>query len=61
MRLAAYCRVSTDKEEQQRSLEAQKLFFTDFAERNCHTLVKLYADATPIIGLKQNPPKRASL
>ena len=44
MRLAAYCRVSTDKEEQQRSLEAQKLFFTDFAERNCHTLVKLYAD-----------------
>lgn len=44
MRLAAYCRVSTDKEEQQRSLEAQKLFFADFAERNCHTLVKLYAD-----------------
>lgn len=44
MRLAAYCRVSTDKEEQLQSLEAQKKFFSDFAAKNSHVLVKLYAD-----------------
>ena len=44
MRLAAYCRVSTDKEEQLQSLETQKKFFNDFAKKNSHTLVKLYAD-----------------
>ena len=44
MRLAAYCRVSTDKEEQLHSMETQKQFFSDFAEQNGHTLVKLYAD-----------------
>lgn len=44
MRLAAYCRVSTDKEEQLHSLESQKSFFGEFAEKNCHELVKLYAD-----------------
>lgn len=44
MRLAAYCRVSTDKEEQLHSLEMQKQFFSDFAGQNGHTLVELYAD-----------------
>lgn len=61
MNIAAYCRVSTDKEDQLNSLDAQKRFFTEFTEKNGHTLVRLYADATAIIGLKQNPPKRASL
>lgn len=55
MNIAAYCRVSTDKEDQLNSLDAQKRFFTEFTEKNGHTLVRLYADATVIIGLKQNP------
>ena len=61
MRIAAYCRVSTDKEEQLDSLENQKEFFSEYAEKHGHTLIRLYADATDIIGLKQNPTKRASL
>lgn len=44
MKIAAYCRVSTDKDEQLDSLENQKTFFTEFAERNGHKLVRLYAD-----------------
>lgn len=55
MRIAAYCRVSTEKEDQLNSLEMQKKFFTDYAEKTGDTLVKLYSDATVIIGLKQNP------
>lgn len=44
MRIAAYCRVSTEKDEQLDSLENQKVFFTEYAERNGHKLVRLYAD-----------------
>ena len=44
MKLAAYCRVSTDKEEQLDSLKHQKEFFTEYARRNGHELVRLYAD-----------------
>ena len=44
MKLAAYCRVSTDKEEQLDSLNHQKEFFSEYARRNGHTLVRLYAD-----------------
>lgn len=44
MKIAAYCRVSTDKKEQQESLQHQKEFFTEFAQRNGHELVRLYAD-----------------
>ncbi len=44
MRLVAYCRVSTDKEEQLESLANQQVFFEKFAERNNHTLVKIYSD-----------------
>ena len=44
MRIAAYCRVSTDKREQQESLLHQKEFFTEYARRNGHELVRLYAD-----------------
>lgn len=52
MNIAAYCRVSTDKEDQLNSLDAQKRFFTEFTEKNGHTLVRLYADEAVIIGLK---------
>lgn len=44
MRLGVYCRVSTDKLDQLNSLETQKTFFEEFAEKNNHTLVKIYAD-----------------
>lgn len=44
MRIAAYCRVSTEKEDQLNSLEAQKNFFTEYAMRSKDTLVNLYAD-----------------
>ena len=44
MKIAAYCRVSTDKQEQQESLRHQREFFAEFAKRNCHELVGLYAD-----------------
>lgn len=44
MRIAAYCRVSTDKADQLNSLEAQKQFFTEYVKRTGNTLVRLYAD-----------------
>lgn len=44
MNIAAYCRVSTDKEDQLNSLEAQKQFFLDYTNRTGDRLVKLYAD-----------------
>lgn len=44
MKIAAYCRVSTDKEEQKESLRHQKEFFGEYARRNGHELVRLYAD-----------------
>lgn len=43
-RVAAYCRVSTEKEEQLLSLETQKAVFTDYAKSQNYELVKLYAD-----------------
>ena len=44
MRIAAYCRVSTDKDEQIDSLIHQKEFFVEYAKRNGHKLFRLYAD-----------------
>lgn len=44
MNIAAYCRVSTDKEDQLNSLETQKQFFIEYAKRTGDTLVKVYAD-----------------
>ena len=44
MRIAAYCRVSTDREEQLDSLLHQKEFFIRYAQQNGHELFHLYAD-----------------
>lgn len=44
IKIAAYCRVSTDKEDQLNSLRVQKAFFVEYAEKNGHELVRLYAD-----------------
>lgn len=44
MNIAAYCRVSTEKEDQLNSLEMQKQFFLEYTQRTGDTLVRLYAD-----------------
>ena len=44
LRVAAYCRVSTEKEQQLDSLEKQKEFFSEFAKQNNYQLVYIYAD-----------------
>lgn len=45
LNLAAYCRVSTDDEDQKNSLESQKLYFTNYInDKNDWKLVKVYAD-----------------
>lgn len=44
MNIAAYCRVSTEKEDQLNSLEVQKEFFSEYTKRTGDTLVRLYAD-----------------
>ena len=46
LRVAAYCRVSTESEEQKNSFESQKRFFRETAEREpSYLLTKIYADA----------------
>ena len=42
--VVAYCRVSTEKEDQLNSFEAQKAFFSEYAKRNDLNLIKIYAD-----------------
>lgn len=44
MKVAAYCRVSTEKAEQLDSLIHQKEFFQEYAKKNGHELFRLYAD-----------------
>jgi len=44
MRIAAYCRVSTDHTDQLNSLETQKEFFELYARQNRHKLFRVYAD-----------------
>ena len=52
-RVAAYCRVSTDSEEQLTSYVNQKKFYTDMIARNTEwQFAGLYADDTAILGLK---------
>ena len=44
MKTVAYCRVSTNKEDQLNSLETQRNFFEDYSKKNNYNLVKIYAD-----------------
>ena len=56
LRVAAYCRVSTDSEEQINSYNAQKEYYTKLIADNPNwTMAGLFADAADIIGLNQNP------
>lgn len=55
-RVCAYCRVSTDDANQTSSYELQKNHYEDMIKEHAGwILVGIYADATVIIGLKQNP------
>jgi len=44
MNIVGYCRVSTDTSDQLNSLEMQKQFFEEYAQKNGHHLVRIYAD-----------------
>lgn len=56
LRVAAYCRVSTDSDEQATSYDAQIEHYTEYISKNPEwVLAGIFADATVIIGLKQNP------
>lgn len=44
MRVVAYCRVSTNKNEQLDSLDSQQKFFNEYSKRNNYNLVNIYAD-----------------
>ena len=62
LRVTYYARVSTDKDEQLHSLSAQVQYYSQYIQ-SCPnwSFLEGYIDATDIIGLKQNPTKRASL
>ena len=44
MKIAAYCRVSTDHTDQLNSLETQRQFFQTYAAQHGHKLYRVYAD-----------------
>ena len=56
-----YTRVSTSMQVDGYSLDAQRDKLRKYAEYEDMIVAGEYSDATAIIGLKQNPPKRASL
>lgn len=52
LRAAAYCRVSTDSEEQLSSYKNQMTYYTDLIMKNPEwTMAGIFADAPVIIGL----------
>lgn len=60
---ALYERLSKDDEVQgeSNSIVNQKRMLTQYAEQHGYVNIEHYTDAPDIIGLKQNPTKRASL
>ena len=55
IKAAAYCRVSTDSDDQENSFLAQVKYYSDYiGSREDMILVDIYADEAVIIGLK--PP-----
>ena len=57
LRVAPYCRVSTDSEEQLNSYNAQIAYYTEkIAATPEWTMVRLYADGPVKIGLNQKHP-----
>ena len=53
IRLAAYCRVSSDSSDQLHSFAAQIKYYSEYCKRHPeYKFVDIYADAAVIIGLK---------
>lgn len=53
IRVASYCRVSTDQEDQANSFVSQQLYFRQYVQRQPDwELYEIYADDTAILGLK---------
>lgn len=62
LRVAAYCRVSTDSEEQLTSYNTQMKVYTEMiSAKKEWTFAGMYADATCIIGTNQSPSERAAI
>lgn len=56
LRVAAYTRVSSDSDDQLNSFAAQNRYYAELISSKAEwRMVDIYADATVIIGLKQNP------
>ena len=56
LRVAAYTRVSSDSDDQLNSFAAQNRYYAELISDKAEwRMVDIYADATDIIGLKQNP------
>ena len=60
---ALYCRLSKEDKQsgESMSISTQKEMLMDYARQNGFRNCRYYVDAPDIIGLKQNPTKRASL
>lgn len=61
---ALYCRLSVDddkKDMESNSITNQKQILLDYAKKHGYLHPVFFVDAPDIIGLKQNPTKRASL
>lgn len=57
LKVAAYCRVSTDSDEQATSYETQVEHYTSFIKKNPDwEFAGVFADASDIIGLNQKYP-----
>ena len=56
LKVAAYCRISTDHEDQEQSLENQVAFYTNYVKRNPYwKLVTVYADRSSGLHTKNRP------
>ena len=53
LRVSAYCRVSTDKEDQLHSLAAQQAYFEGYIARHGWRCAGIFADGSSIVGLSQ--------
>ena len=60
---ALYERLSRDDEQagESNSIQNQKKYLEDYARQCGFKNIRHFSDATDILGLKQNPTKRASL
>lgn len=57
LRVAAYCRVSTDSEDQINSYKSQVAYYTELIKGNADwSLAGIYADGPVKIGLNQQHP-----